>query len=592
MASHPISFLFALLVVLVASATAHGIQTTTTIDDLPSNWNDLVFQDKWLMYQRETIDKAHKAFGASEESLALLEKTSNSSCASCLAMVDIAKQFILNKPNFTKEMLDSMICDKKFANKTSDKKLCYIVVDVAIYLAAKVIKMADGIHWALPQTVCADILPKCTLDCCATPTGPEQIHLSFATSETVFVNSNGSMTVSWLTTAPVNDSAVTFVKTSPVGAKGDIPPIWRSAPATTGTYTHGGWVGTIYTAIMDGLDAGSSYTYYVGSPTNMAVSKRYVFNTFPADIGTSARPLRTLALADMGFMNESDATVERMRTAIVAAPENTGDNRIRPTGDVDMVLHYGDIGYADGNEQGWDFFGRKLGDITAVVPYMTTPGNHELLWNFTAYKRRMRMPTPGAGAPNDGMFYKLDVNGVGFLMLDSETPTDTAKFGNVQLDWMAEQLQTMKSSQKFIAVAHHRPLYCTSYPMLDCSHWSKVLRGEAEGLYNQGNVAIVQNGHLHDYERTWPVYENNCTQRNNQDPTAPIYVTNGAAGNREGETHFEGLQPWSVFRTTAVGYMVAEYSVNAAKAVGTMNATFFRSRDNSALDKFVLSKRL
>jgi len=35
---------------------------------------------------------------------------------------------------------------------------------------------------------------------------------------------------------------------------------------------------------------------------------------------------------------------------------------------------------------------RKMEPIAGYVPYMVSVGNHELLWNFTAYRHRFSMP--------------------------------------------------------------------------------------------------------------------------------------------------------------------------------------------------------
>jgi hypothetical protein len=43
------------------------------------------------------------------------------------------------------------------------------------------------------------------------------------------------------------------------------------------------------------------------------------------------------------------------------------------------VIHSGDISYADGYEPHWDDFFNKIQPIAASVPYMVSPGNHEVL---------------------------------------------------------------------------------------------------------------------------------------------------------------------------------------------------------------------
>ena len=113
---------------------------------------------------------------------------------------------------------------------------------------------------------------------------------------------------------------------------------------------------------MTGLDAGSSYDYQVGDGA-AAWSATRTFATLPADVGSAARPLRIVQIGDMAYDTNSDNTVARV-AALVAA------------GQVDLVLHIGDISYADGEQHHWDLFMRKIEPIASAVPYMTCRGNH------------------------------------------------------------------------------------------------------------------------------------------------------------------------------------------------------------------------
>jgi hypothetical protein len=62
--------------------------------------------------------------------------------------------------------------------------------------------------------------------------------------------------------------------------------------------------------------------------------------------------------------------------------------------------------YADGDMGHWDLFMRKIQPIAARVPYMTVPGNHEIWFNFTAYKRRFAMPMR---KEHESMYYGFKV---------------------------------------------------------------------------------------------------------------------------------------------------------------------------------------
>jgi len=71
---------------------------------------------------------------------------------------------------------------------------------------------------------------------------------------------------------------------------------------------------------------------------------------------------------------------------------------------IDIVIHSGDISYADGYEPHWDTFFNRIQKIAAYVPYMASPGNHEFWYNFTSYKHRFYLPSElllsGSGSGN------------------------------------------------------------------------------------------------------------------------------------------------------------------------------------------------
>ncbi|KAJ7516122.1 hypothetical protein O6H91_22G043600 [Diphasiastrum complanatum] len=47
---------------------------------------------------------------------------------------------------------------------------------------------------------------------------------------------------------------------------------------------------------------------------------------------------------------------------------------------IDLVLHIGDISYANGYLSQWDQFTEQIEDIASQVPYMIASGNHERDW--------------------------------------------------------------------------------------------------------------------------------------------------------------------------------------------------------------------
>jgi hypothetical protein len=346
------------------------------------------------------------------------------------------------------------------------------------------------------------------------------------------------------------------------------------------TYTTGGWLGFIHSCVMTGLIPGMTYYYRVGSD-DYGWSKNFTFNTLPLTIGTPLRPLRIASIADMGFGNYSRTTVNSL-AALAAACW------------IDLVIHNGDVSYADGDEQHWDFFWRQIEPIASRVPYMTTPGEHERWSNFSAYKARTWMPLPGDGYPFGGMYYKLQVGPIAFLMMNSETALGTADLDKLQLQWAKDQLRIINYNRQqtpFIIPVHHRPLYCTTPDRADCDYGAAYLRMEAENLYMSQRVDMVLNGHLHGYERTWPVYNENVTSRTYKNPISPFYIVNGAGGNRYGNELPNQDQPWSVFGSAEVGFAVLTAMSSSLTRMSSLTIDFHQSMNGTLLDSVTLIKQ-
>lgn len=102
-----------------------------------------------------------------------------------------------------------------------------------------------------PAIVCS-FLSACTVPCCADNT-PSQVHLSAAGS--VF-DEEASMAVTWLT---LDSTAERNVRWGLSPSSLD-----QTATADSRTYTQGGWLGAIHSAVMTNLTRGAQIFYQVG----------------------------------------------------------------------------------------------------------------------------------------------------------------------------------------------------------------------------------------------------------------------------------------------------------------------------------------
>lgn len=469
--------------------------------------------------------------------------------------------------------------------------LCTGLLDALLDLAQTIDKELVSLAWDVPLGFCSTIFPVCTIPCCDSADAPEQVHLALTAS-------NGSaMTVQWVT---LNASSAPLVTYWPTAAGNATP---SSAPAAISTYTQGGWIGVIYTAVMTGLQQGTLYSYWVGS-TAGGRSQVYTFNTFPANIGTPERPLRVLQIGDMAYDNASDATVAAMIN-------------LTESGSIDLVQHIGDISYADGFMKHWDVFMRKIELVSARLPYHVCQGNHEIWFNFTSYRARFAMPPAKqytlpngtvVGGMNNNSYHSLDIGPLHLVFFDTETALDA---GNVdqgdQLAWLEADLGSVhRDVTPWVVAGAHRPLYCTNDggKDTDCNVYAPLLRSQAEHIFLSTRTDLVLAAHMHGYERTWPVSQgvpcapgSNCPQAANITlhtyTSSPYvaYIVNGAAGNREGNTDPSANAAWSVpsAHTAARGYGI--YTVTAGQGAGATALQYtFYDANGTAIDTLTLLK--
>eukprot|EP00047_Mylnosiga_fluctuans_P007489 m.253667 g.253667 ORF g.253667 m.253667 type:complete len:536 (+) comp18485_c0_seq1:382-1989(+) len=485
----------------------------------------------------------------------------NITCDQCSAIAEAMIQASQNTTARDELLADiNATCPKLFPDRPILAMLCIRLGDVIVLRLVPLIDaVLEYFAWDA-RAVCSNIIPVCTNPCCASLMGPEKLRLSLPRT------SNGSMFVTWTT---LQNTPTHVVQWGPPGAPaGQLPHAsngwWR-------TYTVGGWIGIVHTAVMAGLQANTTYAYRVGDAFG-GWSPLWTFTTLPAAAGTSLRPLRIIQIGDMSYDNSSDETV-----AAIAAEVDAGT--------VDMILHVGDVSYADANMPHWDVYFQKIQKISARVPYMTSPGNHELWYNFTAYKTHFWMPSSGVG---DGrMYYSFDYGGVHFAQMNTETVINMPYIDTHQRDWLVDDLAS-RANVSFTIVTGHRPFYCTTTsPVFEpnCAFFGPLLRGLAEPIFVKNGVDLVISCHMHGYERTWPVSYGHPAAQNYTNPAAPVYVVNGAAGNREGNQDPPGNQPWSAgTHSGAVGY--GRMHVDA----GLLCYQFVAAATRQVVDSFCIAK--
>jgi predicted phosphodiesterase len=322
--------------------------------------------------------------------------------------------------------------------------------------------------------------------------------------------------------------------------------------------------GYIHHVLLTDLEPLTEYYYMCGDFIYEVTSKPLTFNTLP-NTG-SDKKITFAVLGDIGQTEYSLSTI----------------NHIMNEKNISMILHAGDLSYADCNQPLWDSYGNMIEPLASHIPWMVCPGNHEIEFNgtdytnlFTAFETRYRMPyvkpaefgdviikseiNPKTGQPyctpsifqteyNFGnSFYSFDTGLAHIIYLNPYTNTDKT---SQQFIWLENNLGSVdRTITPWIIVVMHCPWYSSNI-----NHYADKqtveMRSNMEYLFSKYQVNIVFNGHVHDYERTYPVFMNST------DYYGTVYVTIGNAGNLEGLDNKYVQQPkWSAFRNgTEYGY--------------------------------------
>lgn len=197
---------------------------------------------------------------------------------------------------------------------------------------------------------------------------------------------------------------------------------------------------------------------------------------------------------------------------------------------------------------------------------------------------------PGYDAVNgSSLYYSLDIGPLHLTSISTESPIDTADIDAEQLVWLESDLQHANNNRivtPWLIVTGHRPLYCTNSDKTQCVTFAAWLRTQAEAFFDDSQTDVVIAAHEHGYERTLPITGNSsaAVRHGYSNPGAPVYIVNGAAGNREGNELPTGDQPWSVAQSNEIGYSVFNIYNQSV-----LDWTFFAA-NGTAIDYWTLQK--
>mmetsp|Transcript_48614 Transcript_48614/g.114123 ORF Transcript_48614/g.114123 Transcript_48614/m.114123 type:complete len:229 (+) Transcript_48614:554-1240(+) len=228
---------------------------------------------------------------------------------------------------------------------------------------------------------------------------------------------------------------------------------------------------------------------------------------------------------------------------------------------------------------------------------MTAPGNEDHAYNFSSYRNRVVMPTQEKSSDLAPWWYSFDYSVVHVVSMCTESSHDGGTGywpGTVQYDWLEADLakaNANRGERPWIVVMGHRPLYCSSNDYYDCNMWGPKAREALEPLFQKYGVDLYLSGHVHSYERTFPVVNGTRTSQTYDKPKAPVHVMVGSGG--AGLTSKWSDQPeWSAKRIIdyGVGYVHANATSLVFQFMQTGQNGTVVNGEPQATDEFTITK--
>ncbi|KAL9655932.1 hypothetical protein ABK040_007553 [Willaertia magna] len=395
-------------------------------------------------------------------------------------------------------------------------------------------------------------------------------------------------------------------------------PIVYYIGSVTNTYGDSSETGFDHSVLLNNLQFKTVYYYQCGFGLNknkilIETNEIYHFTTRSEE---SPNEVTVLLYGDMGILqsyNNRQQIGKRVK-------EFNGNGNF-------FIYHVGDIGYADDYpgylyQYVWNKWFEEMDQIHPFVSYMTTVGNHErgpkhkpfhdYELEFKAYNNKFFMPlrnisTPEGKPYGHNMWYHFDFGPIRFVTISTETNFDHCPYpeGNVQgdhLDYIKQALESVDRNKTPIVITlGHRPIYSTDKNYANengnAIGETKYIKAAFEELFYKNHVDLYIAGHVHTYERTYPVYKEKVESKeenNYHNLRYPIHIVDGAGGCIEGlnkDKDFPYDIDWNVKRYTKdEGYGLM--NVKRLEKSVVLTWKFYNAGKDELIDSFTLTKDL
>ncbi|KAI5476675.1 Metallo-dependent phosphatase-like protein [Pseudohyphozyma bogoriensis] len=403
------------------------------------------------------------------------------------------------------------------------------------------------------------------------------------------------------------------------------------------------WANTVS---LTGLLPATTYYYKITS-TNSTIGS-FTTAREPGDY----TPYSVMAAIDMGIFGidglstrTTGYTGKAISSPLQIGEHTTIQRLVEMQDEYEFVLHPGDFAYADAwskelkanyingttadgvqiyeglTEQFFD----QLGAVSSIKPYMVTAGNHEANCDnskdestcvvgqtkFTGFINRFSEVMPSSidasatskraltgmravqqKARRQAAAQAASLSFPGFWYAPLAGPEDVGgssgatdgplKAAGQQLAWLEADFASInRTATPWVVAAGHRPWYVDSGACTVCQE-------QFEDIFIANNVDLVVNGHVHNMQRVAPIAKGVLDPNGYNNPSAPMYIVNGAAG------HWEGLDSLASTRPSYIDFAEdTVYGFNKLTFVDKHNliVEFIENINGTVIDSVVLYKQ-
>ncbi len=382
-------------------------------------------------------------------------------------------------------------------------------------------------------------------------------------------------------------------------------------------------------ALLTGLTPGTTYYYQVSNNNGTSWASSAYFTTAPADVGN-------FTFCATGDEYEAASTAEVVASILAYKPAFT--------------IVAGDLSYASGGTatlgktagpndanttqqtytpSEWDTYFSYMGESAQYIPWLVGVGNHEMepltvdgyAGVLTRFPDLAQQGNGGSNTAESGSSFTytgptftwngytitsgttyntgspvvrtFTYGNVAFIQLDgndlsAEISENNGYTGGQQTNWLIAQLATYRAGTTvdFVVVYFHNCMYCTN-----ATHGSDGgVRNVWQPIFDNWNVDLVVNGHVHAYERSQPLFNNvPVKQVAGGGSYTNFYTQQGAltppSGAISGTTYFCAGGGGQSLYTTWYGYSGGSDSTSGDGSVaGDTNVNTFTTGTSPFLD--------